>query len=860
MKNISINFIIVNFYRDLRAGNLTLLLFSLIVAVSSISCISFLSDRVKQSLNKDMQSSLGADRRIVSDKPIPKEWTDLAGKLNISWALGSRFPSMVVHRDLSKLASIKAVTSNYPLKGQLEINTFQGIKLNPALGRDEVWVDPTLIKQLKLKIGDEIYVGNKMFEISGIVLYEPDRGINFVNFAPRVFINYESLSETGLIQVGSRVSYRMWLATDKTERLDDFDKFINEGLSSGLRVDTVKTARPDLNEALEKANSFLSLIGMVTMLMSAVSIALASRQLAQSKKNGFALMQVFGCDYRILRKISISELVLILVFGILIGCLIGFFTQLLLGWFLTNFSGVKLPSIQFPSFWIFFQALIIAVLLVMTFSWPSFHQVFKSNPISTLRLEKEKSLEKKMFCKENFLVFFTLVLSFLCMLYVVTKNLEMALIVSFGFLIIALLFFAVCIVFLKLISLLNPPSVLKNFQELNWVWINFKRAAKRRNLSISAQIIGLGISIAALATSSFIQNDLVLAWKNLIPDDAPNNFIINIQQDQKNDFKSFLKSNNIEDVILYPMVKARLIMINDEKLLLENYSSLSTRRLLKREINLSYGKKIPAHNVIVEGLELNSKKYEVSVEKDFAKKFDLRIGDVLNFDVAGEKLDVTVTSFRSLKWESMQVNFFMFLSEIALEDKPQSAITAFYLNPSIKDSEIKLSDNKYPSTKVEFKSELLKQFPNLTVVDTELIAKQVRRLITQSVFAVQFLFLFCLISGCLVLWACLVSSRGERITEVVLLRSLGASKRQIALAQWFELFSIGFLSGFLATGMAQILSKIVAKTVFSFDLTFNFYFLMIGGLIGALFALISGTFALKDIISTPTIKAMREIS
>jgi len=257
---------------------------------------------------------------------------------------------------------------------------------------------------------------------------------------------------------------------------------------------------------------------------------------------------------------------------------------------------------------------------------------------------------------------------------------------------------------------------------------------------------------------------------------------------------------------------------------------------------------------------LNSKKYEVSVEKDFAKKFDLRIGDVLSFDVAGEKLDVTVTSFRSLKWESMQVNFFMFLSEIALEDKPQSAITAFYLNPSIKDSAIKLSDNKYPSTKVEFKSELLKQFPNLTVVDTELIAKQVRRLITQSVFAVQFLFLFCLISGCLVLWACLVSSRGERIREVVLLRSLGASRRQIALAQWFELFSIGFLSGFLATGMAQILSKIVAKTVFSFDLTFNFYFLMIGGLIGALFALISGTFALKDIISTPTIKAMREIS
>ena len=187
------NFFITNFYRDLRAGNLTLLLFSLIVAVGSISCISFLSDRVKQSLNKDMQSSLGADIRIVSDRPIPKEWTKLAEKLDISWALGSRFPSMVTHRDMSKLVSIKAVSTNYPLKGKLEINTSQGIKLNPDLGLDEVWVDPSLINQLKLKIGDEIPIGEKKFKITGIVIYEPDRGINFVNFAPRIFINYESL-------------------------------------------------------------------------------------------------------------------------------------------------------------------------------------------------------------------------------------------------------------------------------------------------------------------------------------------------------------------------------------------------------------------------------------------------------------------------------------------------------------------------------------------------------------------------------------------------------------------------------------------------------------------------------------------
>ncbi len=854
------NLIIKNFYRDLRAGNLTLILFSLIIAVSSISCISFLSDRVKQSLNKDMQSSLAADRRLVSDRPIPDEWINLADKLNISWALGSRFPSMIVHRDLSKLVSIKAVSSNYPLKGQLEINTAQGKKINPDLGRNEVWVDPSLINQLELKIGDEIYVGDKKFKVSGVILYEPDRGINFVNFAPRVFINYESLADTGLIQVGSRVSHRLWLSSEKIEKLDDFDGLIYKTLTSGQRIDTVKTARPDLNEALDRANSFLSLIGMVTILMSAVSIALASRQLAKSKKNGFALMQVFGCDFKVLRKISILELILIILCGVLIGCLIGFLAQLILGWFLTNFSKIDLPSIQFPSLWIFFQALIVASLLVMTFSWPSFHQVFKSNPISTLRLESVGNLKNNFLCKENYLVLLMLVAGILSMLYIVTKNLELALIVSLGFVIIAFLFFAVCLIVLKLISFFNLSSFLGNFQELNWIWINFKRAAKRRSISISSQIIGLGISIAALATSAFIQHDLVSVWKNIIPDDAPNNFIINIQQDQKNDLKLFLESQNIDNVILYPMVKARLIKINDEKLLLENYASLSTRRLLKREINLSYGEKIPAHNEIVEGVELNSKNYEVSVERDFAEKFNLVIGDVLSFDIAGEKLDVTITSFRSLNWESMQVNFFMFLSQVALQDKPQSAITAFYLNTSPKDSTSMLSNKKYSSSNVDFKGSLLKQFPNLTIVDTELIAQQVRRLIQQSVFAVQFLFLFCLISGCLVLWACLASSREERIKEVVLLRSLGASARQIAFAQWFELLFIGFLSGFLATGMSQILSLFIANKIFGFDFMFSIYPMFAGGVMGAVFALISGSMALKGIITTPTIKAIREIS
>ncbi len=860
MNNINKNFIFRNFYRDLRAGNLTLLLFSLIVAIGSISCISFLSDRVKQSLDKDIESSLGSDRRIVSDRPIPGDWFDLADQLGISWAQGNRFPSMIVHNDSSKLVSIKAVTDNYPLKGQLEIETSKGLIINPELKVDGVWIDPSLVSQLKIEIGDEIFVGDKKLNVNGIIVYEPDRGINFVNFAPRVFINYQILPETGLIQTGSRVSYRLWLTSDDSQKLAKFDEFISKNLGSGQRVDTVDSARPDLNEALEKANSFLSLIGMITILMSAVTIALASRELANSQKKGFALMQALGCDFGMLRKIAISELTLTLFVGVFFGCLVGFISQLFLGWFLVNYSNINLPNIEMPSLWVFFQALVIAVLLVITFSWPSFHRVFNANPAFTLRMGQQEKPKHNFFKQENFLSYLILISGMLIMLYVITKNLEMALLVSLGFIVMAMIFFILCFAILKFISYINLNIFLKNFTEFNWVWLNFKRAAKRRGLSIAAQIIGLGLSIAALSTSALIQNDLVKAWKNLLPQNAPNNFVINIQNDQKSDFKKFLESYNIIDFELYPMVKARLIKINNKKLLPQNFKSLSTRRLLKREINLSYGEKIPTHNKIYRGEKLDPKRLEVSVERGFAKNFDIQLGDLLSFDVAGEEVNVTVTSIRSLKWESMQINFFMFLSEKALKEKPQSAITAFYLNNSANSEFINSTNNKDQFSNLNFKNELLKQFNNLTIVDTDLLVKQVRRLITQSVFAVQFLFIFCLISGCLVMWASLLSSREERIKEVILFRSLGASTKQLLATQMFELMLIGVISGFLATAMSQILAKLVASKLFEINLILSFYPLMIGSFIGATFALVSGAIALRGIVSSSTVNAIRKAS
>ncbi len=852
------SFFLRHFYRDLRAGNLTLVLLSLVIAISSISCISFLSDRVKQSLNKDIQASLGADRRISSDRPLNEEFIDSAEKLGLKSAKGVRFPSMVFYENTSKLVSLKAISSEYPLKGQLEIETFSGLEVNPKLSNDSVWIDSSLLNQLNVNLNDYIFVGNKKFKISGTVKYEPDRGINFVNFAPRVFISMKALEQTGLIQDGSRVTYRLWLSSENEEVLKKFDQLILTKLQPGQKIDTISNARPDLNEALSKANSFLSLIGMITILMSAVAIALASRQLANSQKDSVALMQALGCNYKTLRNISFFELSMVLAVGFFLGCFFGYLIQLILGWFLIEFSDINLPHLSLPSLWVFLQAFVIAVLLVITFSWPILHKTFKSNPFFTLRFEKAKLLNFRFFKNENVFYLIFLIFSMLLMLFVTTKNLILALIVGAGFILMAVIFFLICLLFFKVISFINISCRKTQFNKFQFVWLNFIRATKRRGLSISAQIVGLGLSISALSVSAFIQNDLVRAWENLLPDDAPNNFVINIQQDQKKEFVNFLSSYNIEDVTLYPMVKGRLIKKNDIEILPQNFELISTRRLLNREINLSYGIKIPSHNQIIDGDELNPDALEVSVEKGYAKNFDIQVGDYLGFDIAGEILTVKVTSIRNLKWESMEVNFFMFLSQAALIEKPQSAITAFYLNSEEKILNSEFSDFNKTNSYSQFKSDLLNKFSNLTIVDTDLIAKQVRRLISQSVFAVQFLFLFCLLSGCMVLWTSLSSSREERIREIAIYRSLGATKYQLALSQWFELCIVGFLTGFIATFMAQFLAIVIANYAFQLSMNFNFASLFLGGFTGAFFSLASGTLALKGVLSTPAIKILRE--
>ena len=351
----------------------------------------------------------------------------------------------------------------------------------------------------------------------------------------------------------------------------------------------------------------------------------------------------------------------------------------------------------------------------------------------------------------------------------------------------------------------------------------------------------LALGLMALLLLTVVRGDLVNAWRMSTPPDAPNRFVINIQPDQKGEIEQRMVRTGINNPLLYPMVRGRLIQINDVPITGSTYVDEHARRLVEREFNLSTMRTVPPQNRIVAGRWYDDSKPEASVEEGLAKTLNLKLGDRLRFDVAGQTVDATVTSLRKLEWGSMRVNFFVILNPRLLENMPQTWITAFHL----------------PASKNAFANALTRDFPNLTMVDVGSVIRQLQGVLDQVIAAVEFLFLFTLVSGVLVLYAALVGSQDERIREAGLLRALGATRSQLSQAQRIEFVLVGALAGVLAASGAAAVGWTLARYVFNFEWTFSPFVWLAGLVAGALCAFAGGWVGLRNVLRQPPLQTLR---
>jgi putative ABC transport system permease protein len=816
-------------WRDARAGDLRLLLLAIVVAVGAITSVGFLADRVGRALERDAAQMLGADLVFEADTPIPDIFVAQARQLGLTTALTWQFPSMVGWKTNLVLSSLKAVQDSYPLRGSLRTSTNvvgpdQEAKTAPALG--EVWVDAQVLGQTSQQIGQQLNVGDIALTITRVITYEPDRGPQFVNLAPRVMLRAEDLSRTGLIAPGSRVRYALLAAGDGAA-VQAYRTWLTGQIKPSQKILTVEAGRPEIRRSLDRAQQFLALVAMLAVLIAAVAVALAARRFGQRHRPSIALMRCLGATQSAVSQIVIGEFVLVGVLGSFAGILLGWSAQFLMVIALGELIGADLPSASWlPAL----QGLFAGLWLLLAFAWPPLQALRNVAPSQIFRASHARLPTQSLLGYGLGLAGFTV------LMWWIAKDLTLGAGLAFGFVVAAFSFAGVSALALQMLAVLRGR--LHTFPMLRFA---ISGVVRRRAATI-AQTSALAIGVMALLLLTIIRTDLLAGWQRTLPPDAPNRFLINVQPDQVQGVRQALQQAGIAKVALSPMVRGRLVSRNGQALSSSDYDQERAQRLIEREFNLSYAAELPEPGQIVAGRDLVAEASEVSLETGLAKTLSLQLGDTLEFDVAGQVIKVTVTSLRRVDWDSMRANFFAILTPTALNNAPQTFMTAFYLRPE-------------QAGQVQ---KLVQTFPNLTVFDVGAILGQLQSILDKVSVAVQGLFVFSLFAGALVLAAALSATRDERVREAALMRALGASRRQLAAAQRVELLAVGALAGLLAAGGASLAAWALSTWLFEFNMRFTLWPWFLGVTLCMFGAWFAGALALRGVLQTPPLNILRQ--
>ncbi|KIF80694.1 ABC transporter permease [Noviherbaspirillum autotrophicum] len=821
--------------RDWRAGELRFLLVALVVAVASLSSVGFFVDRMRAGLNRDANQLLGADLVINADQPVDPAWRAQAQRHGLQLAETVAFPSMAIagegEQAVSQLASIKAVSLGYPLRGKLTLATGKDgaeveVRDIPAPGT--VWVDQNILSALGVNVGDALQLGDAVFRIVNVISLEPDHGASFMNFAPRVMLRLSDLQATNLIQNGSRVTYRLLAAGDPAQ-VASFRRWLQKEIAranvKGVRLESLESGRPEMRATLDRAEQFLSLVGLLSAMLAAVAVAMAARRFMLRHLDACAMLRCLGMTQNQVTLMYLSEFCMVGLAGGLLGIALGFGAHFVLLEWLGSLVSRQLPPATFtPAV----QGLAAGMLLLIGFAIPPILQLRNVPHNRVIRREQDAP-------QPVTLATYVLGLgAFVGLLLWQSGAPQLGLLTAGGFLggfaVFALIGWLGVKSLRALRSRIAHPS-----------WRFAVTALQRRTGATVVQIVALSLGLMALLLLTVIRGDLLAAWRQSTPPDAPNRFVINIQPEQRDEIAHRLAQAGIADPLLYPMIRGRLIQVNGTPITGQTYVEERAKRLVDREFNLSTMRALPPQNEIVAGRWLDDSGAQASVEEGLAKTLNLKLRDRLRFDIAGQQVEATVTSLRKLEWGSMRVNFFVILNPKLMENMPQTWITAFHL----------------PQSKSAVIHSLTRDFPNLTVIDVGSVIRQLQAVLDQVIAAVEFLFLFTLASGVLVLYAALAGSQDERIREAALLRALGATRGQLSQAQWIEFALVGSLAGLLAATGAAVVGWVLAQYVFNFEWRFSPVVWLIGLAVGAICAFIGGWAGLRNVLRQPPLQSLR---
>lgn len=818
--------------REWRAGDLRVVASALVVAVACFVSVTAFIDRSNQALRHQASELLAADLVVSTSFAPDPEWARQARRLGLRTTQTTGFRSVVVATERTTLAEVKAVSEGYPLRGALrtaERLTAVDRKTTAIPASGSIWVEAQLLAVLGLQVGDIVALGAREFTITRVITYEPDRGSAVLSIAPRLLMNRMDLDSTGLLQPGSLVHHHLLFAGDR-HRIGEFRQWLDQRVEPGITVQDVANARPRFRAALIRGQRFLTLATLVSVVLAAVSIATGARHYANRHLDNAAIMRCFGATQRKITEIYTLQLLTLGIVASVVGCLLGYLGQQAIAELLSGFVGTILPP---PSVRPAVAGVAVGLLVLAGFGLPTIIRLKNVPPLRVLRRDLELPTPRLV------LLYTPTIIMLMGLILWMTRDAKLAGFVIGGSVGTILVLAVVGYGLIRLASLVGGGRI----SSWRFAFANLHRRAASSTL----QIVSLGLGAMAMLLLTVVRGDLMNNWQHSLPGGTPNHFLINIQPDQWIDIKGFMVQQGLTPKVPSAIVRARLLRINGREVNLEDFETPFAKRVVQRAANLSWTEKLSVDNEVVAGRWWRTDEFGkslMSVEQDYARTLGLGLGDVLTYRIADREIEFTISSLREVDWDSFRPNFFLLVPPELLDPVAATYITSVYVPRS---ENLKLTM-------------LIKRFPNVTDIDVGAVLDQVSRVLDRVNHALEYVFLFAIAAGLVVLYAAIQTTLPERQREIAVLRALGADAHRISTSLVTEFATLGMLAGGVGAVGASVTGHILARFVFEIEYGFDPRILPLGIFFCGLIVVLAGTLGTRHLLRTPPWETLQRVS
>ncbi len=815
--------------REWRSGELAVLLLALAIAVTALTGVGFLVERIGAAMDLQASEVLAADLRLGSPQPLPQSYLDEARSRGLQTASSTALLSVVFNGEQNQLTNLRASTEAYPLRGAVRVADepfAKGAVVKGVPARGEVWPDSRLLAAIGASVGSRVSIGAATFRITRVLISRPDQGGSFADLAPSLIMNSADLPDTQLIQPGSRVSYNQLFAGERA-RIEEFKSWLAVNKLPAERIRDISDASPQVKDSVDRATRFLSLSSLVSVLLCAVAVAMSARRYVQRHLDAVALMKTLGATRALIFGISVLQLLAIAVLAATLGSIAGYLVQ---KWLLVVVSSLLNTELPPPGLAPIAVGFLTAVAVLAGFALPPLLQLSRVPALRVLRRDMGPPPLIVL------LAFGPAVLTVAALVYWVVRDPMLFLGFTGGL-----------AVFLLVLA--GAGAALVYFAgrlrgAVGVAWRYGLANLRRRRAESLVQIVAFGVGFMVLLLLANVRNDLNEDWRQSLPVDVPNYFFVNIPPQDRAAFLAFLEARGARTSRVLPMIRGRLTQINERPVEEMTFANQDGEGFASREQNLTWSPQLGADNRLVAGewwTERDFGKPLVSLATEFQESLGVRLGDRLTFDVAGESFTARIASIRKVKWDSFQPNFFIVFVPGMLDETAGTYMTSANLERS----------------QARHLAALARQFPSVSIFDIDDLLAQVRSVMEKAVLAVQSVFLFSLFAGITVLLAAVQSSRDERRYESAILRALGASRGTILRGVLAEFSVLGALTGVLAVLGASIADYFVSTRMLWMNYDFDAGLLVIGVCGSTLLVACSGWLATRSVIDHPPLAALK---